>query len=301
MPTSFRWPLAVGLLGFLLGVPSGADAQPTPYNLKYRSGQTVQPIFEGWSRNPGGGFTMHFGYFNRNFVEEVHVPVGQDNRFEPGEIDAGQPTFFYPRAHRRSFSVSVPRDFGDQQLVWNLTVRGETLRAVGRLEATWETAERAAGTRRISDEAAANTAPTIAVDTPSGVTVQSAVTLSARVTDDRLPVRRDIDDGDRAPGNNDPPTLEAAPDSPEPPHNVPAVPDRRGGARDGPRIRGLRVSWIVWRGPVGVTFEPSSTVEVKDGQAVATATFTTPGDYVLRAEANDDALTTQYELTVTVR
>ena len=60
-----------------------AGAQPTPCNLKYRTGQTVQPIFEGWSRKADGGFTMHFGYFNRNFVEEVHVAVGPDNHFEP--------------------------------------------------------------------------------------------------------------------------------------------------------------------------------------------------------------------------
>ena len=298
MPMSFRWLLGVGLLGFLLGAPSGADAQPTPYNLKYRSGQTVQPVFEGWSRNPDGGFTMHFGYFNRNFVEEIHVPVGPDNHFEPGEIDAGQPTFFYPRAHRRVFSVRVPSDFGDQPLVWNLTVRGETLRAMGWLEPTWETAATAAGSRQLSDEAARNTAPTIAVDAPSGVTVGSEVPLTARVTDDGLPIQREA--GDRAPGSNDPPTLQAAPDAPEQPHNVPAVPIRRRG-RDEPRVRGLRVSWIVWRGPVGVSFEPSSTVEVEDGQAVVTATFMTPGDYVLRAEANDDRLTTQHDVTVTVR
>ena len=273
MPMSIRSLLGVGLVGILLGTPSGADAQPSPYNLKYRSGQTVQPVFEGWSRHPDGGFTMHFGYFNRNFVEEIHVPVGPDNRFEPGDIDVGQPTFFYPRAHRRVFGVKVPGNFGDQQLIWNLTVRGETLRAVGWLEPTWETAASSASSRRISDEAARNTAPTIAVDAPSGVTVQNEVTLSAHVTDDGLPIRRDIEDRDRAPGNNDPPTLQADPEALEPPHNVPAVPNRRGsaalmvlcfesrgrtgsrsgvrswtpsrGGRDSPGVRGLRVSWIV--------------------------------------------------------
>ena len=299
MPMSFRWLLGVGLLGFLLGAPSNADAQPTPYNMRFRSGQTVQPVFEGWSRNPDGGFTMHFGYFNRNFVEEIHVPVGPDNRFAPGEIDAGQPTFFYPRAHRRVFSVRVPSDFGDRRLVWNLTVRGETLRALGWLEPTWETGATSAGSRRLNDEAARNTAPTIAVDAPSGVTVQSEVPLTARVTDDGLPVQREA--GDRAPGSNDPPTLQAAPDAPEQPHNVPAVPIRRSRGRDEPRVRGLRVSWIVWRGPVGVSFEPSATVEVEDGQAVVTATFTAAGNYVLRAEVNDDRLTTQHDVTVTVR
>ena len=306
MPTSFRWFAAygllgvVGLLGFLLCAPSAADAQPSPFNLKYRSGQTVQPVFEGWSRNPDGGFTMHFGYFNRNFVEEIHVPVGPDNHFEPGEIDAGQPTFFYTRAHRRVFSVNVPGDLGDQRVVWNLTVQGETLRAVGWLEPSWETAASAASNRRLSEEAARNTAPTIAVETPSDVTVKREVTLTAHVTDDGLPVRRN-EDTDRAASNNDPPTLKPDPDAQEPPHNVPTVPNRRGSGRDGPRVRGLRVAWIVWRGPVGVSFEPASTVEVEDGQAVVTATFTTPGDYVLRAEANDGALTTQQDLTIAVR
>ena len=241
---------------------------------------------------------MHFGYFNRNFVEEIHVPIGPDNRFGPGEIDVGQPTFFYPRAHRRVFSVRVPADFGDQQLVWNLTVRGETLRALGWLEATWQTAADAAGSRRLSDEAARNTAPTIAVDALSGVTVGSEVPLTARVADDGLPTPRG--DGDRAPGNNDPPSLKADPDAPEQPHNVPAVPIRRRSGGDEPRVRGLRVSWIVWRGPGSVSFEPN-TVEVEDGQGVVTATFTTPGNYVLRAEANDNALTTQHDITVTVR
>ena len=268
--------------------------------MRFRSGQTVQPVFEGWSRNPDGSFTMHFGYFNRNVVEEIHVPVGPDNHFEPGEIDAGQPTFFYPRAHRRVFSVRVPSDFGDRRLVWNLTVRGETLRALGWLEPTWETGATAAGSRRLSDEAARNTAPTIAVDAPSGVTVQSKVPLTARVTDDGLPIQREA--GDRAPGSsNDPPTLQAPPDALEQPHNVPAVPIRRRRGRDEPRVRGLRVSWIVWRGPVGVSFEPSSTVVVEDGQAEVTATCTTPGDYVLRAEANDDRLTPHHDVIVTVR
>ena len=302
MPMSVRWLLGMALLGLLLGVPSGADAQASPYNLKYRSGQSVQPVFEGWSRNADGSFALHFGYFNRNFVEEVHVPVGPDNHFEPGEIDTGQPTYFYPRAHRRVFSFSVPSDFGDRRVVWNLTVRGERLQAVGWLEPTWQTAVTSPSGRRISEEAARNTAPTIAVDLPSGVTLQSGATLHARVADDGLPVQREQEDGTRRPGSNDPPSLAADPNAVEAPHNVPTVPNSKGsGAGGGPRVRGLRVSWIVWRGPGSVAFEPASTVAVEDGQAVVTATFTTPGDYVLRAEANDDRLATEHDVTVTVR
>lgn len=302
MPKNFRWLVGVSLVAFLLGAPSGTDAQPTPYNLKYSSGQTVQPIFEGWSRDPDGAFTMHFGYLNRNFLEEVHVPVGPDNHFEADETDAGQPTFFYPRTHRRVFSVRVPSDFGDQQLVWSLTVRGETLRAVGWLEPTWETGADAAGTRIISDEAARNTVPTVAIDGPSDVDLQTGMTLTAHVTDDGLPaVSAGAGDRQRPIGQEVPPALKADPDAPEPPDNVPGIPDRRGGGGSRSSVRGLRVSWIVWRGPAGVSFEPASTVEVEAGQAVVTAAFTTPGNYVLRAEANDGRLTTQQDVTVTVR
>ena len=298
MSKKLRWLLGASLAGCLLAGPAVADAQPTPYNLRYRSGQTVQPVFEGWSRNADGSFTMHFGYFNRNFVEEVHVPVGPDNHFDPGALDSGQPTFFYPRAQRRVFNVRVPADFGDRRLVWNLTTQGQTLRAIGWLESTWETAARAAGGRRLSEEAARNRAPAITVEPPPAVVVRNAVTLSARVTDDGLPIVREAR---RTGGTNDPPTLQPDPDDPEPPRNVPSVPDRRSTAQQGARVRGLRVSWIVWRGPAGVSFEPGATVAVEDEVAAVEATFAAPGDYVLRAQANDNLLTTEHDVAVSVR
>ena len=302
MMMSFPRRLGAGLIGLALAAAPIADAQPNPYNLKYRTGQTVQPIFEGWSRKADGGFTMHFGYFNRNFVEQVHVPVGPDNHFDdPDLTDAGQPTFFYPRANRRVFSIDVPSDFGDRRLVWNLTTQGETLRAIGWLEPTWETAARSAGGRRLSPEAARNTAPEIGVDVPAAVTLQAGATLVARVTDDGLPVVREIDPNRPRRGSNDPPTLQRGPDDIEPPHNVPSVPNRRGSGVQQPRVRGLRVSWIVWRGPAGVSFEPAATVAVEDGQASVTAAFTVPGDYVLRATANDNLLTTEHDVAVSVR
>lgn len=301
MTMNLRRCLGAGLLGLALAAPPIADAQPNPYNLKYRTGQTVQPIFEGWSRKADGGFTMHFGYFNRNFVEEVNVPVGPDNHFDPGVVDSGQPTFFYPRAHRRVFSIDVPADFGDRRLVWNLTTQGETLRAVGWLEATWETAARSAGGRRLSPEAARNTAPEIGVDAPGAVALADGATLLAHVMDDGLPVVREVDPNRPRRGSNDPPTLQRGPDDIEPPHNVPSVPNRRGSGVQQQRVRGLRVSWIVWRGPAGVSFEPAPTVAVEDGQAVVTAAFTAPGDYVLRATANDNLLSTEHDVAVTVR
>ena len=297
-----------GLLALVLvlGAASALVAQPpaVPYNMKFHSGQNVQPAFEGWSINDDGSFAMHFGYLNRNWVEQVHVPVGPDNRFEggSGEIDVGQPTLFYPRAHRRVFSVTVPSTFGiDERLNWLLTVRGETLQASGWLQPEWETAADNQGIRRLSEEALQNVAPTIAVDTPSGVTVQSGATLTARVADDGLPVVQERVD---LPGSNDPPTLVKPDTELDAPNNVPGMPNGRrrgGGGGGGGGVRGLRVSWIVWRGPAGVTFEPGSPTAVENGQAVVTATFTTPGEYVLRAEANDNLEQVELDVPVTVR
>ncbi|MEE2635879.1 MAG: hypothetical protein VYE68_01430, partial [Acidobacteriota bacterium] len=92
----------------------------TGQQLVYSSGQTVAPAFEGWEQLPDGSYNMVFGYFNRNQDEHVHVPIGPDNHIEPGGSDRGQPTYFLPRRNRFHFTVRVPADFGDQELVWTL-------------------------------------------------------------------------------------------------------------------------------------------------------------------------------------
>jgi len=51
---------------------------------------------------------MLFGYMNRNWEEEVVVPVGPNNNLTPGQPDQGQPTHFYPRRQRFVFKVTVP-------------------------------------------------------------------------------------------------------------------------------------------------------------------------------------------------
>ena len=303
MPTNFRLSLGAGLVVLLLGLSSVVEAQPPEvrYNMKFRQGQNVQPVFEGWSKNDDGSHTMHFGYFNRNWVEIVHVPVGPDNRFEGNsgdEIDVGQPTLFSPRGHRRVFNVRVPSTFGiDQRLNWFLTVQGDTLQASGWLQPEWETAPDDQGSRRKSEEDLRNVAPTITVEAPSGATVQNPVTLTAAVADDGLPTVPET--VDRA-GSNDPPTFEKPDAELDAPHNVSDIPNEKRAGRRGAGIRTLRMSWVAWRGPAGVTFEPG-VVAVENGQAVVTATFTAPGEYLLRAEATDNDKTVMQEVTVTVR
>jgi hypothetical protein len=59
------------------------------------------------------------------------------------------------------------------------------------------------------------------------------------------------------------------------------------------------VSWFVWRGPASVTFNPPA-ASADSGTAAATATFSKPGEYVLRARATDGAATTVRDVKVVV-
>ncbi len=131
---------AVWAISVLLLMSGSARAQPPDdLRIRYNSGQAVVPIFEGWIRKADGSFDMVFGYFNRNYVEEVILPVGPANHFEPEGPDVGQPAYFYPRLQRYAFRVNVPPDWGSsKEVVWTLTAHGTTEKAIGKLAPIWE-------------------------------------------------------------------------------------------------------------------------------------------------------------------
>ena len=293
-----RWLVAAALV-VVLTTPLGAGAQgnPDPSGFKFNSGQGLQPIFEGWAKNPDGSSSMYFGYLNRNYVETLVVLVGPDNKIEPGTQDRGQPTVFGTRIHRKEFSVTVPKDWGKKELVWSVTVRGTTGKAVAWLQPEWEIDPIYAGKTR-NAESLKNKAPTMTVDVRSTITLQSTLRLTATVQDDGLPTPRK-NPPRQAIGQETPPTLKPLPDQPEVPVNVPTVGGRGRGQGGGQGSQGLVVNWIVWRGPAAVTFD-AATVPVKDGKAVTTATFTKPGTYVIRVRANDGELTDEKDVNVTV-
>ena len=296
MSHRLRW-LAAGALVLALATPLGLSAQgnPDPFGFKFNSGQGLQPIFEGWSKNPDGTFEMWFGYLNRNYVETLLVPIGPDNKIGLGLPDRGQPTVFGTRIHRKAFSVTVPSDWAKKELVWSVTVRGVTEKAIGWLQREWEIDPIYAGKTR-NAESLKNKPPALTLNVPSTVTLPNALTLAATVVDDGLPTPRKGPQP-RAVGQETPPTLKPLPDQAEIPVNVPGIGGGRGGGNQGPQ--GLFLNWIVWRGPAAVTFDQATT-EVKDQKAVVKATFTKPGTYVLRAIANDGELNVNKDVTVTV-
>jgi len=250
-------------------------------NVRYNTGQSIQPVFEGWSRNPDGSFDMWFGYLNRNFEERITVAVGADNGFN-GE-DMGQPEFFETRRQMFAFKVNVPATFPkDKDLVWTLKANGVTLKAFGCLWPVWEidantiSANRGSRTAIDFDEPP-NAAPRV-VDPPppQRAEVGKPLALTLSVVDDGNPKPR-ADRGARVAGIKSPADKPA-----EPPMN-----------------QSLRVSWLQWRGPGIVKFEPR-VVRVADGKASTNVVFDKPGRYVLRAFAEDASIHTPHDVTVNV-
>ena len=303
MSIQLRLPFVTILATLILNIPQPVSAQlnQLPYMLKYNKGQNIQPVFQGWSRNEDGSFEMHLGYLNRNYIEQLHVPVGPDNNIQPGGPDQGQPTYFYTRNNRQIFSVTVPENFGDQELIWTLTVRGQTEQAVGWLQPEWEI-DSVTGGRSRGEEWLRNMQPTVSVGAASNVSLQDGLSISATVTDDGLPTPRGQRQlqRNRAVGQEIPPILVPPEGTPEPPKNVPSLNVNNRGAQQRPQPpEGLSVSYRVWRGPADVDFEPDFQM-VENDQATTTATFVQAGTYILQARAYDGSKSSYELLTVTV-
>jgi hypothetical protein len=166
----------------------------------YSRGQNVSPAYEGWEQDADGTQYFLFGYMNRNWEEEVDVPIGPDNILTPGSPDQGQPTHFLPRRNRFIFRVRVPKGFTEKdEMIWTLTTKGKTEKAYGTIRTDYkiddvviasETGALGAGTS--SPEVRANKRPAVALEGGMKRTarVGEPLPLVAVVTDDGVPRRR---------------------------------------------------------------------------------------------------------------
>src|SRR3954462_5022945 len=250
---------------------------------KFSSGQDIQPYFEGWIHNPDGTFDLVFGYFNRNWQQELAIAPGAENSVEPGGPDRGQPTYFLPRRQGWVYRVRVPRDFGKQVLTWTGTANGKTQKAYGELLPVEEITERIIMTRGNLNpgEDDPNKPPVITI-AAAAAAVSTPVTLTATVVDDGLPKPREIV-APKSTTAGDATAIQAQ-------ANSSAV----------ARPRGLTVSWMQLRGPAKITLDPAGPHAVTNGKADVTARFAARGTYVVRATANDGALSTKFDLTITI-
>ena len=299
--------------------PGDGEAQ-----LSYQSGQNGSPAYEGWIQNEDGSKTMVFGYMNRNWSEELNVPVGKDNFLRPGLEDQGQPTHFRPRRNRFVFKVRVPADF-DEELVWTLTTDGKTEHAYGTLgidqaldDIVIASETGALGVGSSTADVRANRAPVITIESGSqyNVRVGQSVELVVRMDDDGLSAAHErwISRRERtaavAAAREGPPRL------------------NRGQLRPPIRITVQKAVWhhVSWFGyrsegdgvpsfdpPQVKTWEDTRTGAnspwaplwarppvPQDGIWTTTVSFDKPGTYILRARGDDGALYHDQDVTIVV-
>jgi hypothetical protein len=247
-----------------------------PLAQRHKSGDLVAPFFDGWIANGDGSVTMVFGFMNRNIEELVDIPLGPDNYIEPARFDGVQPTHFpvYNRRgltgirERGAFGVTVPADMAGTEVVWTLSHAGYTYSVPGR--ATSTAYEMSRGKR-----ARGSLSPAVRFSPNGPESVDREGIMADRVTT----------------SVGTPVTLSAL------------VQDR--GERVGYDVASLffpvGTTWILHQGPAAIQFEPARaqienvSAGGEGGQAgqggwgVATtqATFTEPGEYIVRLRVDN--------------
>ena len=263
-------------LALACGSASIAHAQV----LTYSKGQPISAAYEGWEVDPDGSKYFIFGYENKNWEEEIDVPVGPDNGFQPGPADRGQPTHFFPRRNRYVFRVPVPSNFTEKdELVWTLAAHGRTSKAYASLRADLVLDAIAKGNdtgssgMSSSPETRANKPPVLEIEGPKTRTVKvnQPLVLVAKVTDDGIPkatteeqarnrVRRAASTtsasgpggASGANGGADSAAASATNET-QPPIDLWRNPPAQGSVR---KSNGLHLSWFHLRGPGPVQFDP---------------------------------------------
>jgi hypothetical protein len=227
--------------------------------LKHARGELVSPVFEGWFRDESGTLMLSFGYFNRNYEQELDIPTGPDNKIEPGPADQGQPTHFVPRRQWGAFAVPVAKDVEKRLLAekksvtWTLRANNQTVTIPANLGPAYSidalkepTVGNTPPVLRFEGAPASGTGP-LGTKTSIKAVAGTPVTVKFQVTDDKK-----------------------------------ALPQKK--------VIGVRLTWARYRGAGAVTIGDFTKSVDGNGEANVTATFAEPGEYVLRVEAMDNEI-----------
>ena len=235
------------------------------------SGLNVYPAFEGWYQNEDGSYTLLIGYYNRNKKQILEVPIGPQNRIEPGGPDQGQPTHFVVGRGWGTTAIKVPKDFGTKKLTWTLTTNGKTVSIPFGLTKGYQI-------EPFLDAAMGNKPPTFKFEPTSPSLTGPPQSLAqafavSGAAGEPVPLTVWItDDGHEEPGAGG--------------GGGSAAP---AGAQAPPARPRLSVTMSKFRGPGDVKFDDATPTIGKDGKATATATFSLPGEYFIRVEGNDSS------------
>lgn len=294
--------VAIAVLGLATAAPTGAQLPRPPLVLEPLGarGEAIFPAFEGWGPDATGeSLLLLLGYYSRNKGQELVIPIGPDNRIEPDGPDYGQPTHFYPGRQHGVFTIKVPKDFGTRKLTWTLTANGQTSTVSFWLNPPyWINFYKhpANGNEppviRLLRDGPAMTGPPLGIAQTLSAKVGQPVPLTLWVSD--VPTQVTDAEEELAARNR---ALNAA----RAPDSVAVIGSQviggaargAGAGGGGERAPDVTVNWRRHRGPGDVTFAQeriplvtnrNSTVVL---EATTTATFSAPGEYVVRAQVND--------------
>ena len=305
------WPLVVvaALVGWAMTTASGAQQPRAPLVLEPlgTAGEAIFPALEGWGPDKNGDTLILLGYYNRNKTQELDIPIGPDNRIEPGGPDFGQPTHFYAGRQHGVFAIKVPKDFGTQKLTWTLTANGQTSTISFWLNpAYWVNFYRhpANGNEppviKLLRDGPTMTGPPATIAQTLAGAVGTPVTLTLWASD--VPTK--VNEGEEAlaqrnrasaaaRGNQDSVAIingQVIGGGAGGPSNAPGTLPRDAAPANPPDIT---VNWRKHRGPGNVTFAQTRIPLVTKRnptlylEATTTATFAAPGEYIIRAQVND--------------
>jgi hypothetical protein len=253
------------LLAFVFWGGTTPSAQQMAMEPLKDSGSNIYPAYEGWYKNDDGTYTLLVGYYNRNKKEVLDIPIGPENKIEPGGPDQGQPTHFEVGRGWGTIAIKVPKDFGDKKLTWTLTANGKTVSIPFGVVKGYQI-------EPFLDAAMGNKPPVIkfaengkALMGPPAPLSEAHVITGA--VGENVPIKYWISDD----GNDEPPTAGAA-------------------AASAARAQRPRVSTTLtkYRGPGEIKFA-DSTPAIEKEVVNTTASFSLPGEYFIRIEGNDSS------------
>jgi len=244
------------------------QALPEP---RKQFGASITGAFEGWYEDGKGTRGFLVGYYNRNTQEELDIPIGPNNRIEPGGPDMGQPTHFLPSRQFGMFAIPVPKGFTpEDKLTWTIYANGKFTSIPLRLHADYEISP-------FTEIAVNNTPPVIkfeengrALQGPIA-TLTNAAVRTASVSQPLALTTWVTDDMKYTSGTNAPLTTARPP---------------------------VTLVWSKYRGPGPVTFDKARPAVEKlvatgnpqaafSGKATTNVKFSQAGEYVLHVTAND--------------
>jgi hypothetical protein len=262
------------------------------------TGEAIFPAFEGWGPDKNGDTLLLLGYYNRNKNQTLDIPVGPDNRIEPDGPDYGQPTHFYSGRQHGVFAIRVPKDFGNRRLTWTLTANGQTsVVSFWANPAYWVNFYKHGANSneppiiRLTRDGQAMTGPPPGIAQTLQAVVGTPVPLTVWASD--VPMQERAEEEEllaRARATS--PTARADAAVAVVGDQVIGIGSARSAGAAGARPD-ITVNWREHRGPARVTFGQDRTPLVTKGdptvvgETATTATFSAPGDYVIRAQVND--------------